>query len=492
MNLATMTAGSLTRLLASRQISCADVLESVLNEIDRREAQVHAFITVRDSNDLRREAQDVDNRRMRGDTIGPLAGLPVAIKDNICTRGLATTCASRMLANFVPPYDATVIRRITCADGIILGKTNMDEFAMGSTTESSAYGVTRNPHDLDYVPGGTSGGSAAAVAASETILALGSDTGGSIRQPAAFCGVVGFKPTYGRVSRYGLIAYASSLDQIGPVTKDVDDARLLYEVIAGHDPLDATSIISSDKEPADTRDVAAGTIRVGVPAEFFGVGLDPEVCASVTAALDLLERAGHNLVPLTLPHASYAIPTYYIVACAEASSNLARYDGTIYGYRSKTYEGLIDMMSRSRSEGFGAEVKRRIMLGTYTLSAGYYDAYYVKASKVRRLISQDFDAAFRLCDVILHPVAPTAAFRIGEKIDNPLSMYLGDVYSVLANLIGAPAISIPCGTTITGLPIGLQITANKLAESMLFGVAKHLESLLIGARSGSAASDEKG
>ena len=465
MKLAEMTATQLKGLLDQKQTSCVEIMKSVLGEIDRRESSVKAFITLRGQEELLRESEAVDQRRLSGDTVGPLAGLPVAIKDNICTQGLRTTCASKMLEKFIPPYDATVVRKIREADGIILGKTNMDEFAMGSSTENSAYQVTHNPHDLERVPGGTSGGSAAAVAANMTILALGSDTGGSIRQPASFCGIVGLKPTYGRVSRYGLVAYGSSLDQIGPMAKSVDDAALLLSVIAGHDPLDSTSL--KESVPDFTSRKSDSPLRIGVPKEYFGPGLDPEVRACVENALKQLEAQGHHLVDVSLSHTEYAVPAYYIIACAEASANLARYDGVRYGYRSPEYQDVLAMYGSSRAHGFGAEVKRRIILGTYVLSSGYYDAYYLRAQKVRTRIREDFNMAFQTCDVIVNPVAPTPAFKIGEQVDDPLAMYLGDIYSVTANLAGLPAISIPSKKLSNNLPVGIQFTANALREDAL-------------------------
>ena len=478
MKLAEMTACRLKELLAAHETSCREIMLSVLDEIVRREPDVQAFLFVRDREKLLAEADAVDQRRRAGEVVGPLAGLPVAIKDCICTEDIRTTCASRILEHFVPPYDATVVQRIRQADGIILGKTNMDEFAMGSSTENSAFKTTRNPHDLERVPGGTSGGSAAAVAANECILALGSDTGGSIRQPASFCGVVGMKPTYGRVSRFGLVAYGSSLDQIGPLARSVEDAALLLSVIAGHDPLDATSI----NEPVPDYAAAMRTDakwRIGVPNEYFGEGLDEEVRACVERAIDLLRKDGHELIDISLPHTECAVPTYYIIACAEASANLARYDGVRYGLRADGCTDVKQMYTKTRSEGFGPEVQRRIMLGTYVLSAGYYDAYYGKAQKVRTLLKRDFDQAFQTCDLIIHPVAPTPAFKIGEKLDDPLAMYLGDIYSVTANMAGLPAISIPSGTTRTGLPIGVQLTAKPLAEPSLLPGARRLGMLLI-------------
>ena len=477
MDLAQMTAGELKALLADGRTSSREVMSAVLQEIDRRESDVQAFISVRDGDELLAEADAVDQRRGRGENVGVLAGLPVAIKDNICTEGVATTCASRMLENFVPPYDATVVQKIRAADGIVLGKTNLDEFAMGSSTENSAMHTTRNPHNLECVPGGTSGGSAAAVAANETILAVGSDTGGSIRQPASFCGVVGLKPTYGRVSRYGLVAHGSSLDQIGPLTKDVRDCALLLQVLAGHDPRDSTSIDAPVPDYLEEMDDGQ-SLRIGAPEECFGAGLDDEVRTAVERAIDLFREQSHEVVPVHMPHTEYSVATYYIIVAAEASSNLARYDGVHYGFRAEGASNIIDLMSETRSQGFGPEVKRRIMLGTYALSAGYYDAYYLKASKVRRLIAQDFEAAFECCDVIAHPVAPTPAFKIGEKTNDPLAMYLGDIYSVIANLVGLPAISIPCGRTKDGLPVGVQLAARSLAEPQLLAAARRLESLL--------------
>jgi len=476
MKLAEMTATQLKDCLDKGETSCVEIMNSVLEQIRQREPSVQAFITLRDESDLILDADRIDQRRKRGEKIGALAGLPVAVKDNICTKGLRTTCASKMLADFIPPYDATVIRRVHEADGIILGKTNLDEFAMGSSTENSAMKTTRNPHDLERVPGGTSGGSAAAVAANETILAIGSDTGGSVRQPASFCGVVGFKSTYGRVSRYGLVAYGSSLDQIGPVTKDVADAALLYSVMAGHDSLDSTSL--TDAVPDCVPRLPFDKFRIGIPKEYFGPGLDPEVRACVENALRLLEEQGHSIVPVSLPHTEYAVPAYYIIACAEASANLARFDGVRYGFRAQPCDDVLDMYINTREQGFGTEVKRRIILGTYVLSSGYYDAYYLRAQKVRTLIRNDFKTAFEKCDVIAHPVAPTTAFKIGEKTDDPLAMYLGDIYSVTANLAGLPAISVPCGKNSNGLPVGIQLLASTMSEEILFSLAANAEMVL--------------
>jgi aspartyl-tRNA(Asn)/glutamyl-tRNA(Gln) amidotransferase subunit A len=476
-----MTASQLKSLLAAEQTSCREIMQATLDEIERQEPRIQAFISLRDRQTLLVEADAVDQRRRRGEPVGTLAGLPVTVKDNICTKDIPTTCASRILADFLPPYDATVVRRIREADGIIVGKTNMDEFAMGSSTENSATKVTHNPHDLERVPGGSSGGCAASIAAFESLMGLGSDTGGSIRQPASFCGVVGIKPTYGRVSRYGLIAFASSLDQIGVLARDVADTALLLGVIAGHDPMDSTSldvpVPDYIKKALDLKQ----PLRIGMPKEYYGPGVDAEVRESVQHAICLLEENGHAIVEVSLPHTEYSIPTYYIVACAEASSNLARYDGCQYGFRAEGVANIIEMVSETRAQGFGPEVKRRIMLGTYALSAGYYDAYYKKAAKVRRLIASDFETAFESCDVIAHPVAPTAAFRIGEKVDDPLAMYLGDIFSVTANLAGLPAISVPCGKTKAGLPIGVQFAAKPLGEPAVLSAAQRLESLLASA-----------
>lgn len=473
---AELTGSQLVQLLQEGTTSCREIMLSVLGEIERKEPQVRAYITLRDRAELLHEAEAVDKRRQRGERVGKLAGLPLAVKDNICTKGLRTTCASKILDSFVPPYDATVIQRVRAEDGIIIGKTNLDEFAMGGSTENSALQVTHHPLDLGRVPGGSSGGSAAAVAAHETIYAFGSDTGGSVRQPASFCGVVGFKPTYGRVSRYGLVAYGSSLDQIGPITKDVQDAALLFSVVAGHDPLDSTSV--PEPVPDCTLNAPPASLRIGVPQEYFGQGLDAEVRTCVEGTLKLLESQGHKIIPVRLPHTEYAVPTYYIIACAEASTNLARFDGVRYGYRSQQCDDVLEMYGNTRAQGFGPEVKRRIILGTYVLSSGYYDAYYLRALKVRTLIRRDFTAAFETCDVIAHPVAPSTAFKIGEKSDDPLAMYLGDIYSVTANLAGLPAISLPCGKVASGLPVGLQLTAGAMQDGFLLAAASAVEAAL--------------
>jgi aspartyl-tRNA(Asn)/glutamyl-tRNA(Gln) amidotransferase subunit A len=414
----------------------------------------------------------VDAKRQRGEPLGALAGIPIAVKDVLCTQGQPTTCGSKILQHFVPPYDAHVITRLRQADAVILGKTNMDEFAMGSSTENSAYQVTHNPWDAERIPGGSSGGSAAAVAACEAPLALGTDTGGSIRQPAALCGVIGLKPTYGRVSRFGLVAFGSSLDQIGCFARCVADAALVLETIAGHDARDSTSVDKPVPPYSKSVEQPVQPLTIGVAREHFSAGLDAEVEQAVRSSLKVYEGLGAAIKEISLPHSPYAVAVYYLVATAEASSNLARYDGVHYGYRDKEYADLIDMYSRSRGEGFGKEVKRRIMLGTYALSSGYKDAYYLKALRVRRLIKEDFDKAFDACDVIAGPTTPTAAFKIGEKAEDPLAMYLSDIYTISCNLAGLPGISIPCGFTKGGLPIGLQLLAAPFEEEKLLRVAR--------------------
>ena len=443
-----------------------------MERIKERDGELNAYLTVDESGALE-QAKAAEARLGRGE--GPaLTGIPLALKDVMTTRGLRTTCGSRILENFVPPFDATVVARLRREGAVFLGKANMDEFAMGSSTENSAFGPTRNPWNRDYIPGGSSGGSAAAVAADLCIGALGSDTGGSIRQPACHCGVVGLKPTYGRVSRYGLVAYASSLDQIGPLTKEVRDAALLLQAIAGHDPKDSTSV------PQPVPDYAAALgreirgLKIGVPREYFGHGLDPEVEAAIRAALKTLEGLGAELIEVSLPHTEYAVATYYVVAVAEASSNLARYDGVKYGFRAEG-KNLMETYLNTRTQGFGAEVRRRIMLGTYTLSAGYYDAYYKKGSQVRALIRRDFETAFQDCALIACPVSPTPAFRLGEKLADPLTMYLSDIFTISANLAGIPGISVPCGFSSGGLPIGLQLLGPPFGEAEILQAAYAFE-----------------
>ncbi len=452
--------------IARREVSAREVVEAYLRRIDQVDPLVHAFLTVTREQALVQAA---------GALNGPLAGVPVALKDNHCTRGIRTTCASRILENFVPPYDATVIRKLRDAGAILLGKTNMDEFAMGSSTENSAFQKTLNPWDPSRIPGGSSGGSAAAVAADFCAAATGSDTGGSIRQPAALCGVTGLKPTYGRVSRYGLVAFASSLDQIGPMTKDVRDAALMLSVIAGQDPMDATSAPLPVPDYLASLEKGVRGMRLGLPREYFGAGMDAEVEKSVRDAVEVYRKLGAEIVDLSLPNTEHGIATYYLIAPAEASSNLARYDGVHYGHRAKEYDGLVQMYSRSRDEGFGAEVKRRIMLGTFALSAGYYDAYYNNALKVRRLIKQDFDRAWEQVDAVVCPTSPIPAFKVGEKSDDPLQMYLCDVLTVTLNLAGLPGVSIPCGFTKAGLPVGLQVIGKAFDEETVLRVARAFE-----------------
>jgi aspartyl-tRNA(Asn)/glutamyl-tRNA(Gln) amidotransferase subunit A len=468
------SATELLDLLAGGELTAEALAGRYLDAVRRLDPQVRAFLRVDEAGALE-QARSVDARRRQGRPLGPLAGLPVALKDVLCTRGQPTTCGSKILEHFRPPYDAHVVARLRAADAVLLGKTNLDEFAMGSSTENSAFQVTRNPWDLGRIPGGSSGGSAAAVAAGEAPLALGTDTGGSIRQPAGLCGVVGLKPTYGRVSRFGLVAFGSSLDQVGPFARTVADAALLLEVIAGHDPRDSTSV--DRPVPAYTRGVEEPltSLTVGVPREFFGEGLDAEVEQAVRAALAVFREQGATLREVSLPHSRHALAAYYLVATAEASSNLARYDGVHYGHRSAGHANLIEMYQRSRGEGFGAEVKRRVMLGTYALSSGYKDAYYVKALQVRRLIKDDFDRAFRECDVVAGPTSPTPAFRLGERSADPLAMYLADVYTVGANLAGLPGLSVPCGFSRAGLPVGLQLLAAPFEEEKLLRVARQYE-----------------
>lgn len=475
MGLYSSTIHDLHTRLVNGTVSATALTESVLDRITAVEGQVHAYLTVT-AEQARQQAAAADAAFARGEVVSPLQGIPLAIKDNICTQGVRTTCASRILENFVPPYDATVIQRLRAAGAVILGKANMDEFAMGSSTENSAFGPTHNPWGgLQYVPGGSSGGPAAAVAADMCIAALGSDTGGSIRLPAAMTGVVGLKPTYGRVSRFGLVAFASSLDQIGPLTKDVRDAALLLQVIAGHDASDSTSGDVPVPDYVQVLDRGVQGLKFGVPREYFVAGMAPEVEQAVRTAIEMLRTLGADIVEVSLPHTRYAIATYYILATAEASSNLARYDGVRYGRRSKQHHNLLEMYARSRAEGFGTEVKRRIMLGTYALSTGYYDAYYKKAQQLRTLFRQDFQQAFQQCDALLTPVAPTPAFRLGERLQDPLHMYLADIFTVPVNLAGLPAISIPCGLYQQTLPIGLQMIAPPFREETILQSAAAFE-----------------
>jgi aspartyl-tRNA(Asn)/glutamyl-tRNA(Gln) amidotransferase subunit A len=469
------TAAELLALQARGQATAAEIADAFLTACRQREPKLKAFTSL-DEDSVRRQAAAVDAKRKAGKPLGMLAGVPVAIKDVLCTKGVRTTCSSKILENFVPPYDAHVIERLRAEDAVLFGKTNMDEFAMGSSTENSAFQATRNPWDISRIPGGSSGGSAAAVAGCEAPLSLGTDTGGSIRQPAALCGIVGMKPTYGRVSRYGLIAFASSLDQIGPFAHDVTDCALLLQAIAGHDRRDSTCVNQPVPEYHKTLNEPVKGLKIGVPREFFDKGLDSEVESAVRAALKEYEKRGATLVDVSLPHSRYALAAYYIVAPAEASSNLARYDGMHFGHRTKQKADLIATYAKSRGEAFGKEVQRRIMIGTYVLSSGYKDAYYVKALKVRRLVKKDFDDALATCDVVMGPTSPTAAFKVGEKADDPLAMYLTDVYTVSANLAGIPGLNIPCGFTKAGLPIGLQLLGRPFDEEKLFRVARMYES----------------
>ncbi len=469
MELYTKTAHELHELLQTKQISSAELTADIFSRIDAVEDKIGAYITVTRDKAVA-DAKAVDEKISRGETIQPLEGIPCAVKDNICTKGIRTTCASKILENFVPPYDATAYGKLAAQKPILIGKANLDEFAMGGSTENSGFHVTRNPHNLDCVPGGSSGGSAAAVAACEAVFALGSDTGGSIRQPASFCGVVGLKPTYGRVSRYGLVAYASSLDQIGPITRDVTDCALVMNAIAGRDEMDSTSTAAD--VPDFTKSLVADVkgLRIGLPKEYFVKGIDADVEAAVRSAAKKFENLGAQVTEITLPHTDYAISTYYLIAPAEAATNLERYDGVSYGARVDGAD-VVEMMTNTRTEKFGAEVKRRIMIGNYALSAGYYDAYYLKALKVRTLIQKDFVDAFKTVDLILAPTAPTAAFKIGEMVSDPLKMYLQDVCTVPLNLAGLPGISIPCGVTKNKLPIGFQLIGKALDEATILRAA---------------------
>ena len=470
-----LTIESTRAAIAEKQFSAASVVEEFYKKIKAEDGDIHAYLTLCEDRALQQAAR-IDEMAGKGQTLPPLAGVPVAIKDVMVTKGVRSTAGSKILGKFIPPYDCTAVARLEAAGAIVLGKTNCDEFAMGSSNENSAYGPVRNPRDKTRVPGGSSGGSAAAVAGGTAVAALGSDTGGSIRQPASFCGVVGLMPTYGRVSRYGLIAFASSLDHIGPLTRTVKDAAIMLRTIAGRDSMDSTSanLPVPDYVQEMTRPVK--DLRLGVPKEYFAEGLDAETRAAIEAAIEQLRQAGCEIMPISLPHTPYAIPTYYVIATAEASANLARFDGVRYGYRSPQARTISEMYRKSRDEGFGAEVKRRIMLGTYALSSGYYDAYYLKAQRVRTLLTRDFEEAFKKVDAIVTPTTPTAAFKLGEKADDPLAMYLADIYTVTADLAGVPGISVPCGQTRSGLPIGLQILGRHFDEATVLRVAGAVES----------------
>ncbi len=474
MNLKNITADKLVARYENRDLSATEVITSVFEEIGRSDKDLRAFITICPERALE-EARRVDARITAGEKLEPLAGVPVAIKDNMAIRDLTTTCGSRVLENYIPPYTATAVERLKGAGAIVVGKTNCDEFAMGSTTENSGFFVTRNPHHLDRVPGGSSGGSAVSVASGTSLIALGSDTGGSIRTPAAFCGVVGVKPTYGRVSRYGLVAYASSLDQIGPFSKTVRESAQTLEIICGFDHFDSTSADTAVDGFVKGLDQPVKGLRIGIPKEYFIGGLDPEVKTKIEAGIRVYEGLGCEIHQISLPHTEYAVATYYLIATAEASSNLARYDGVRYGLREGADSSLQEMYRRTRHNGFGSEVKRRIILGTYALSAGYYDAYYLKALKVRTLMLKDFQKAFEQVDVILTPASPTVAFKIGEKTGDPLSMYLSDIFTITCNLSGLPGMSVPCGKNTEGLPVGMQLMANHFQEALMLRTAHHFE-----------------
>ena len=470
MSLMSLTAVELGKKIKAKEVTVVEAVQEALDAVEKKEKDVNSFVTVMRKEALEK-AKEVQEKIDNGELTGPLAGVPVAIKDNMCTKGTLTTCSSKILRNFVPTYTAQAVANLEEAGAVIIGKTNMDEFAMGSTTETSAFEPTKNPWNTEHVPGGSSGGSCAAVAAEECSYALGSDTGGSIRQPSSFCGVTGIKPTYGTVSRYGLIAYGSSLDQIGPVAKDVTDCATILEVIASHDTKDSTSVEREDYDFTSALVDDVKGIKIGIPKDYFGEGLDPEVKEAVLAAAKVLEQKGAIVEEFDLSLVEYAIPAYYTIACAEASSNLERFDGVKYGYRAKEYQGLHNMYKKSRSEGFGAEVKRRIMLGSFVLSSGYFDAYYLKALRTKALIKKAFDKAFEKYDIILGPAAPTTAPKLGESLSDPLKMYLGDIYTISVNLAGLPGISLPCGTDSKGLPIGLQLIGDCFAEKKLIRTA---------------------
>lgn len=463
------TAGKLAELLKERETTSVEITRSVIERIEQTEEEINAFATV--TPDLALRMAEEADRRLAAGNAGPLTGIPMAVKANMCLKGEKTTCASRILENFVPPYDSTVVSLLKKAGVVIVGLANMDEFAMGSSTETSCHGPTRNPWNREMIPGGSSGGSAAAVACGEAIVALGSDTGGSIRLPASYCGVAGMKPTYGAVSRYGLVAYASSLDQIGPFARDISDLAVLLNIICGHDPMDSTSVPHDFPDFTDSLCQSVDGMKLGLPTEFFAKLDNPDVDHCMCEARQVFESLGARFVELSLPHLDYGLAAYYIIAPSEASSNLARYDGVKYGFRADEFEGMIDMYCKTRAAGFGPEVKRRIMLGTYALSSGYYDAYYLKAAKVRTLITQDFKNAFEKCDAIMCPVAPTPPFKIGEKIDDPIQMYLTDVFTIPVNMAGLPGISVPGGLSKAGLPVGVQLIAPHFEEARLIQLA---------------------
>ena len=471
MSLMSLTAVELAKKIKAGETTAVEAAKDALAQIKEKEESIHSYVTVLDEAQILEKAGEVQKKIQAGELTGPLAGVPVAIKDNMCTEGILTTCSSKILGNFVPTYSSEAVKKLEEAGVVLIGKTNMDEFAMGSTTETSAYGVTRNPYNTDHVPGGSSGGSCAAVAAEECSFALGSDTGGSIRQPSSFCGVTGIKPTYGTVSRYGLIAYGSSLDQIGPVAKDVTDCATILEAISSYDKKDSTSVQRKDLDftSALVKDVKG--MKIGIPKDYFGEGLDPQVKEAVLKAAKVLEEQGAIVEEFDLSLVEYAIPAYYVIASAEASSNLSRFDGVKYGYRTKEYAGLHNMYKKTRSEGFGPEVKRRIMLGSFVLSSGYYDAYYLKALRTKALIKKAFDEAFSKYDVILSPAAPTTAPKIGESLKDPIKMYLGDIYTISVNLAGLPGMTVPCGKDDKGLPIGVQLIGDCFQEKKIIKAA---------------------
>ncbi len=479
MELYRLTASELSEKIKNKECSSVEATQAIFDRIEKTEDKVNAYISLSKESALKK-AQEIDEKIASGETLSDLAGIPVGIKDNIVTKDMLTTCASKMLYNFVPPYNATVMDKLEKCGIVVVGKLNMDEFAMGSSTENSYYKKTKNPNDLTRVPGGSSGGSAAAVSAGEAFLTLGSDTGGSIRQPASYCGVIGLKPTYGSVSRYGLVAFASSLDQIGPIGRSVKDVAMLYSEICGRDDKDATTAVREYPNFAKNLNGSVKGMTIGIPKEYFGDGVDNNVKESVMQAVKVLENAGATVKHISLPSTDYALSAYYIISSAEASSNLARFDGVKYGYRAENYESLTDMYERTRSEGFGDEVKRRIMLGTFVLSSGYYDAYYKRAKLLQQQISAEFAQAFSECDLIITPTAPTSAFKLGENIDDPLKMYASDICTVTVNIAGLPAVSVPCGNDDNGMPIGMQMIGPKFSEQKLLDAAFSYEQLMGG------------
>ena len=475
MSLMSLTAVELAKKIKAGETTAVEAAKDALAQIKEKEESIHSYVTVLDEAQILEKAGEVQKKIQAGELTGPLAGVPVAIKDNMCTEGILTTCSSRILGNFVPTYSSEAVKKLEEAGVVLIGKTNMDEFAMGSTTETSYYGVTRNPWNTEHVPGGSSGGSCAAVAANECFYALGSDTGGSIRQPSSFCGVTGIKPTYGTVSRYGLIAYGSSLDQIGPVAKDVSDCAAILEAISSHDLKDSTSMARTDCDFTSALKDDVKGMKIGIPSSYFGEGLDEEVRAAILKAADILKEKGAIVETFDLGLVDYAIPAYYVIASAEASSNLSRFDGIKYGYRTKEYEGLHNMYKKTRSEGFGPEVKRRIMLGSFVLSSGYYDAYYLKALRTKALIKKEFDKAFAKYDLILAPASPDTAPKLGASLSDPLKMYLGDIYTISVNLAGLPGMTVPCGMDSKGLPIGMQLIGDCFKEKNIIRAAYSFE-----------------